>query len=324
MQGSAITYVMIRRLSRKCVAAGRRDRSREARAYHRAAEHAAPVRARAGDGSVAGAGSLGPAVGSAVSRRAGPIDGSGGAVPSGCAVGPDEAHRRDHALLPVAGDVAADEPAVGGGRGVRRHRPGDVDPLPGPDDDPDAVEAGRRRDIRRRARRRADHRLLGRLPRQLVVERPEDRLVLLEAAVDHVQEDGLAGREVDDRRHERVVARHDVDLARDAAGPGRDRRRAGRRARVAGGHGDDEDAGDGGMAERGVHPVMMRETAPDTAGRKSLDTAARRHLACAPLRAADGTGNAGARHPDPRVRDELETATPRDDAPRRFEHRRAA
>jgi hypothetical protein len=77
--------------------------------------------------------------------------------------------------------------------------------------------------------------LLAGLPRELCAEGPEDGLVLLEAEVDHVQQDGLAGREVDDRRDEGVVARDHVDLARRGARAGRDGWRAGRRARVAGG-----------------------------------------------------------------------------------------
>src|SRR6478752_1215296 len=52
----------------------------------------------------------------------------------------DEADRDDHPLLPVTGDVAADEPAAGRGRGVRRHDPRDVHPLAGADHDPDAIE----------------------------------------------------------------------------------------------------------------------------------------------------------------------------------------
>ena len=67
--------------------------------------------------------------------------GAAARCPAATPPGPDEPHRHDHPLLPVARDVAADEPAARRGAGVGRDRPGDVDALPGPDDDADAVEA---------------------------------------------------------------------------------------------------------------------------------------------------------------------------------------
>ena len=91
---------------------------------------------------------------------------------------------------------------------------------PGADDDPDAGHVGRDADDRRRAGRSADRRRLGGLPGVLDRGVADDRLVDLEPAVDDVEQDGLAGREVERVGQERVVLGDDVDLARAADAPG--------------------------------------------------------------------------------------------------------
>ena len=86
-------------------------------------------------------------------------------------------------------------------RRVRGDRPGDVEPLPGPGDDPDAVEAlGRRR-------RTASGPAGGRSSPASAASQascasrsPTTASCDLEAAVEHVEHDGLAGHEVDDLR----------------------------------------------------------------------------------------------------------------------------
>ena len=77
-------------------------------------------------------------------------------------------------------------------------------------------DVGRHAHDGRRAGRRADGRRLGDLPGVLDRRVADDRLVDLEAAVDDVQQDGLAGHEVERVGQERVVLGDEVDLARRA------------------------------------------------------------------------------------------------------------
>ena len=74
----------------------------------------------------------------------------------------------------------------------------------------------------------------------------DDQLVDLEPAVDDVEEDGLAGDDVDRIGQEDPVLQDDVDLARRDRRPGHDRRGRRRGAGVAGGS-EHRDGGDGGQ-----------------------------------------------------------------------------
>ena len=114
-------------------------------------------------------------------------------------------------------------PPASAGAGCR-DRPDDVDPLAGGDDDPQARHVRRDADDRRRPGRSPGRGRLGELPGVLDRGVADDRLVDLEAAVDDVEQDRLAGDQVERVGQERVVLGDDVDLAR--------RRRA-RRARSA-------------------------------------------------------------------------------------------
>ena len=72
---------------------------------------------------------------------------------------------------------------------------------------------GRDADDGRRTRRRPVERRLRGLPRVLDRAVADDDLVDVEPAVDDVEHHRLAGDEVQDRRHERVVLGDEVDLA---------------------------------------------------------------------------------------------------------------
>src|SRR6185369_17636 len=146
------------------------------------------------------------------------------------------AHRDLHPAFPVTGDVAADQP--GSGRRDGGDRPDEVDAFARLHDDPEALNTRRDADDRRRSGWSTDGRGFRDLPRVLGGGIADDRLMNLEATVDDVEEDGLAGRQVKGSRQERVVLGDQVDLARGTGGAGHDRRRRGRCAGLAGG-GDD-------------------------------------------------------------------------------------
>ena len=230
-------------------AGGARRATHRRQAYHRA-----PACGRTGSRSGAGR------MARSAARRGRP--GRAAADPSGA---PAASTNRTGTTIPFSqwpGMWQPDEPAARRRRRVGGHGPDDVDALPGPGDD-----AGRRPSPRARRRWASGPGGgsacggLGGLPRDLVREVADDRLVDHEAAVDHVEHDGLARHEVDDRRDVRVVARDDVDLARVRARAGRDRRGRGGRAGVAGGEAT-------AASDRERQAVAARAVRPGTPGRR--------------------------------------------------------
>ena len=154
---------------------------------------------------------------------------------------PDAASQRIghlHAPLPVTRDVAADDPV----RPRRPRRPARSrrGPRAGPSSTTMRMpgHVGRHADDRGRAGWGAGRRGLGGLPGVLHAGIADDRLVDVETAVDDVEEDRLAGDQVERVRQERVVLGDEVDLARRVGrrrrrraawpAPGRPRRRPAR------------------------------------------------------------------------------------------------
>src|SRR5450756_1380766 len=123
------------------------------------------------------------------------------------------AYRMDesgHPALVMVRDVAAQEEVAR----IDRHGPGDRLGLTREGHDPDPLQAGRHGDTWCGARRRIRRGLLGRGPGVLDRLRPDDQLVGVEAAVDDVEADRLAGNQVHDRWHEHVILQDHVHLAR--------------------------------------------------------------------------------------------------------------
>ena len=120
--------------------------------------------------------------------------------------------------LEVARDVARHDVRTG----RRRHRPGTVHTTSTRSPDVTTIRkpavSGRDADHRRRSGRRPVRPGLGDRPGVLDRRVADDRLVGRQAAVDDVEQDRLAGHQVEDVGQERVVLRDEVDLARRVRG----------------------------------------------------------------------------------------------------------
>jgi hypothetical protein len=125
----------------------------------------------------------------------------------------DPPNRHLHPLREVPGNVATDDPDRTTGVSRHGHGKGDIHPLTGPDDDPNAGQLRRNADKRRRSRRRTGNSRLGGFPGVLDGRIADHGLMDDQTGVDDVQEDHLARNELEGRRDVRVVPSDQVDLA---------------------------------------------------------------------------------------------------------------